>query len=203
MKNLLQKLIKPRQSQELSQNQPQSPSPNLLNYRFTDTSFLASNQNQIINLFRYPILTIQIVFILVVIANFITNKQLDAVEHRVTELESNLLEKSSIYEQSRQVHKQIERYKAVDSNRLLYNKRTEELISLLPPSVEVKSLVLKSGDTTSLVMLTKLEVNDALSVALLINRFLEVPDVEHVVLSSASLLTYKDSYEVALEVGMR
>ncbi len=138
-----------------------------------------------------------------VIANFITNKQLDAVEHRVTELESNLLEKSSIYEQSRQVHKQIERYKAVDSNRLLYNKRTEELISLLPPSVEVKSLVLKSGDTTSLVMLTKLEVNDALSVALLINRFLEVPDVEHVVLSSASLLTYKDSYEVALEVGMR
>ncbi len=203
MKNLLQKLIKPRQSQELSKNQLQSQSPNLLNYRFTDTNFLVSNQDQIIKLFRYPILAIQIVFIIIVIANFITNKQLNAAEGRISVLEANLLEKSDIYEQSRQVQKQIDRYKAVESTRLVYNKRAEELISLLPQSVDVKSLTLKRGDTTSLVMLTKLEVSDALSVALLINRFLEVPDVEHVVLSSASLLTYKNSYEVALEVGMR
>lgn len=142
-------------------------------------------------------------FIIVIISNFVLNKQLNSEEKRVTTLEYQLLEKSGIYEKSRQVHKQIEKYKAVDSSRLVFGKRTEELISLLPPSTDVKSLELKPGDSTTFAMLIKLETTDALSVALLINRFLEVPNVEHVVLNSASLLAYKGSYEVSLEVGMR
>ncbi len=203
MKDLLQKIIKPRQSQEPSQNQPQSQSPNLLNYRFIDTNFIVTDQDKIVKLFRYPIILIQMGFILTIIANFIVNNQLDSAEQRVTTLEYQLLEKASVYEKSRQVHKQIEKYKAVDSSRLVFGKRAEELISLLPSSVDVMSLGLKPGDSTTFAMLIKLETTDALSVALIINRFLEVTDVEQVILNSASLVAYRGSYEVTLEVGMR
>lgn len=203
MKNLLQKIIKTRQSPELSQEQPQNQSPNLLSYRFVNTNFIATNQDKIVKFFRYPIILIQIVFILVVIANFIINKQLNAAEKRVSTLEYQLLEKSSVYEKSRQVHKQIEKYKEVDSQRLVFGRRSEELISLLPATVSVKSLEMKPGDSTTFAMLIKLETSDALSVAFIINRFLEVSDVDHVVLSSASLAAYNNSYEVVLEVGTR
>lgn len=191
-----------------SLNTTGNKSPNLFVYfqRLIKFTFFESHNEPINVVSKYIIWCIQLTFLIVIGLNIYINRKIEDQNLSIQVLESGLLSRTNLFNETRELSKQVNIYKSIEQDRVLFRTGVKELFDTFrSENVEVGAVAFtktKSNNSNYLATMT-ITSDDALRTALLLDKLTKLTSVSEIILKSASLSPASNRFVVNLELYLK
>jgi hypothetical protein len=163
-------------------------SPNL--YDFDDSKYVLA-----VSIIKNLIFLIQAGFLLVIGLNFFFNYKLSKINEEVNITAAQMQLEKTMVSKAQEINVKVFAYKNVLAEKINFSTRLKGLYEAIFPGVQINNVSLDKNETKLTVT-----TDQALKIALLINRFFGNVLIDKIVIESAKLNTIDSKYTVELVI---
>lgn len=197
----IQSLLK-RQNKQAENQNPQLNQPgnlNLLSKNIYTPPKVIQQKSAIITTSKIIVILLQAGFLAVLAYNYKVQKDLVEIENEITQYEQALEEKAKTEETINTILLQTTKYKEIEATRDTYADKINLIYNQLLPQVELVDLVINNPKNIQMEILSQ----DALTISLLISKYLESGEIEQIIIRTARLSTRRNEFSAELQIDFK